>query len=160
MKTVLKYIPEVLNICEKIGFIYRLSVYTETNYLVAIYDNNDSCIVNISGSIYDGSDIHQQNATILRRFIDSYNDSWLSDSDYIRKYYPIHKLSHDINGNPRYFVGYDAFVNNKGYTPNVLAHMLGAKKYLGSLYGSGYVFTTCKLDTDLSNLCRLAGHRE
>ena len=49
MKTVLTYIPKVLNICEKSGFTYRISVYNEANYLVEIYDRTNSPIVSISG---------------------------------------------------------------------------------------------------------------
>lgn len=61
MKTVLKYLPEVLNICEKSGFTYRLSVHTEANYFVLIHDHNDSILVHISGSISDCSDLHRNN---------------------------------------------------------------------------------------------------
>lgn len=160
MKTVLKYIPEVLNICENLGFTYRLSVYTETNYFVSIYDNNDERIVSISGSMADDSDIHRNNAKILLQFIERYNNSWLSNSEWMRHNYDIVRLPHDIYGNPRYYVGYPAFISKNGTTPGDLAKRLGAVKYRGSKYGQGYVFTTYNLDEDLANLCRLAGHRE
>lgn len=160
MKTVLKYIPEVLNICEKSGFKYGLSVCTKTNYFVAIYGNNDPRLVYISGSINDGPDLHQHNATILRQFIDRYNNSWLSDSDWMRCNYDIIRLPHDIYGNPRYYISRRAFTDNKGTNPDISAKRLGAVKYRGSKYGAGYVLTSYNLDEDLANLCRLAGHRK
>lgn len=160
MKTVLKYLPEVLDICEKSGFTYRFSVYSETNYFLSIYDNRDSRLVHISGSIHDCSDIHLDNATILCRFIDRYNNSWLSDSDYMRENYEIIRLPHDINGNPRYYLCRKAFTDTKGTDPDILAKRLGAVKYRGSKYGAGYVFTTYNLNEDLAKLCRLAGYRE
>lgn len=160
MKTVLKYLPEVLDICEKSGFTYRLSVYNEANYLVDIYDRTNSHIVSISGYIADGSDICRKNASILLKFINRYQGSWLSDSDYMRENYEIIRLPHDIYGNPRYYLSSNAFTDNKGTDPDILAKRLGAVKYRGSKYGKGYVFTTYNLNEDLAKLCRLAGHRE
>lgn len=160
MKTVLKYIPEVLDICENSGFTYGLSVCPKTNYFVSIYGNNDSRLVYISGSISDGSDLHQHNATILRQFIARYNNSWLSNSDWMRCNYNIIRLPYDIYGNPRYYISRNAFTDNKGTNPDILAKRLGAVKYRGSKYGKGYVLTTYNLDEELANLCRLAGHRK
>lgn len=160
MKTVLKYLPEVLNICEKSCFTYRILVYNEANYLVEIYDRSNSPIVSISGYTNDGSDICRMNATILLKFIECYNNSWLSDSDYMRENYEIIRLPHDICGNPRYYLSRNAFTDNEGTNPDILAKRLGAVKYRGSKYGKGYVFTTYNLDEELANLCRLAGHRE
>ena len=159
MKTVVKYIPEVLNICAKIGFTYQLLVETEANYFVLIHDNKGSLLVHIAGSISDCSCHHRNNEEILRRFIERYNNSWLSNSAWMRYNYNIVRLPNDINGNPRYYISRDAFTDNKGTNPDILAKRLGAVKYRGIKYGTGYVLITYNLDEDLSNLCRLAGHR-
>lgn len=78
----------------------------------------------------------------------------------MRENYEIIRLPHDICGNPRYYLSRNAFTDNKGTNPDILAKRLGAVKYRGSKYGAGYVFTTYNLHEDLANLCRLAGHRE
>lgn len=160
MKTVLKYIPEVLNICEKSGFIYQLLAENEANYFVLIHDNKDSLLVHIAGSISDCSCHHRNNEKILCQFIKRYNNSWLSNSEWMRHNYDIVRLPHDIFGNPRYYLSRNAFTDNKGTNPDILAKRLGAVKYRGSKYGQGYVLTTYNLNEDLDKLCRLAGHRE
>jgi hypothetical protein len=66
------------------------------------------------------------------------NTTKLTESDFTR-------ISSDINGNPRYYL--PAFMAEE-----TAARKLGAVKYRGKQYGSGWVFQTYNLRDDVEKL--------
>lgn len=65
------------------------------------------------------------------------------------------RLSNDVNGNPRYYIGVYDLADLAGATVaevEAVAIKAGFRKYRGKKYGSGYVVVSYNLDQSLSYL--------
>lgn len=67
------------------------------------------------------------------------------------------RLSNDVNGNPRYYIGVYDLADLAGATVAeveavAVAIKAGFRKYRGKKYGSGYVVVSYNLDQSLSYL--------
>lgn len=63
------------------------------------------------------------------------------------------RLSNDVNGNPRYYIGVYELADLAGATvAEVEAVRAGFRKYRGKKYGTGYVVVSYNLDQSLSYL--------
>ena len=65
------------------------------------------------------------------------------------------RLENDVNGNPRYYVGFIELAALVGATTEevaAVAEKVGFKKYRGKRYGGGYVLTSYNLAHDVSYL--------
>lgn len=65
------------------------------------------------------------------------------------------RLSNDVNGNPRYYIGVYELADLAGATVaevEAVAVKAGFRKYRGEKYGTGYVVVSYNLDQSLSYL--------
>lgn len=62
------------------------------------------------------------------------------------------RLSNDVNGNPRYYIGVYELADLVGATVAAVAIKAGFRKYRGKKYGAGYVVVSYNLEQSLSYL--------
>ena len=65
------------------------------------------------------------------------------------------RLSNDVNGNPRYYIGVYELADLVGTTTaevEAVSYKAGFRKYRGKKYGAGYVVVSYNLEQSLSYL--------